>query len=1395
MAFATKKSLQPLLRKLAQSGDVDSATDGQLLECFLTLRQESAFRTLVDRHGPMVLGVCRRVLHDVHDAEDAFQATFLVLVRKAATVVPREFVANWLYGVACRTAQKLRVSRTRADAARRRLYDRVTAMAERTRTDDEVWRDLQPVLDQELQRLPDKYRVAVVLCDLEGKPRKQAAEQLGWPEGTLSGRLARARKLLATRLTRRGVTLSVATLAATLAKEGAAAAVPAVLKSNVTRAAVLMAGGEAVPAKVVSAQVSDLTERVTKTLLVSRLRLGLLFVTAVALAAVGAGLVARNIVAGVQQPPRPDDAKPKTLDRAELPDNKARPADVEMHVIGVGEPKEGRGGRVFVEVRPTARPVVLVLTSYNSVEWHVKLAEGARVKKAIVSGYFAQEINGLPADVPVENRSWFPNDGSRRKNGWFYASEWNTPEYREMARRLNELTGLPIASFQSADHAESFIVDGSRGREHGQKTLQPRPPTPKEPTPDELRASLANGELHVVAVYRADFNNRGKPVDVEVRPTTRPVVLVLMSYMEAVWNVRCRDGARVQAVIVGGGFPQEVDGLPEGVPVHRFCQDASTYYFDRRAAFRDKGSFYAYRPNTFDYRRAVERLNDVTGLLVATFQGQETGNSFVVDGTRGREFAQKERRPRPARPKEATSEEFRAACVGADLHVIGTGGPGPKSRSDWVDVEVRPTARPVVLALSSYNSVLWKLKIADGVQVRAVVIAGYSEQEFEGIPAGISVAYRAAFPHGSNRDDFYASKPDTLEYRRTAEKLNDLTGLLVATYQWENAGTSFVVDGTRGGEFVQKERRPRPVRPKRLTPEEIRAVCAGAELHAVSMYWATPGDNGAPVDVEVRPTGKPVVLVLASYMSALWRVKIAEGARVRAVILGGQNEQEFEGVPADVPVIYRASRPSGRTDSFCAWKSNTLEYRRMVESLNDLTGLLISTFQVVKEADAFVVDGVRGRDLAQKDRKPRPTLPKEPTPQELLAASAGAELHVVGVYGAGDGDNGGPIDVEVRAAAKPVVLVLTSYYPVLWKVKIAAGAQVRAVILGGYGEQEIEGLPAGIPVLYRAGRSPRRDAESFYAYDASKVEYRRLVGWLNDLTGLLVSTFQGKERAVSFVIDGTRGREFAQKEREKDRPKTPENIKKVSQPQAEEEPLADVADVPAKDLRAGGDADKRYFLIGPKKDAKPPAEGFGLVVILPGGDGSADFNPFVRRIFKYALPDRYLAAQPVAVEWFPGQPIVWPTKTNRVDDMKFSTEEFVAAVIEDVAKKHKIDRTRVFSLSWSSSGPAAYAVALQEKRPVTGSLVTMSVFNPPFLPPLKAAKGHAFYLYHSPDDRVCPYRMAEQAKKDLAANGAKVRLETYAGGHGWRGNVYRDIRKGVDWLEENREKAGGPPSK
>jgi len=235
----------------------------------------------------------------------------------------------------------------------------------------------------------------------------------------------------------------------------------------------------------------------------------------------------------------------------------------------------------------------------------------------------------------------------------------------------------------------------------------------------------------------------------------------------------------------------------------------------------------------------------------------------------------------------------------------------------------------------------------------------------------------------------------------------------------------------------------------------------------------------------------------------------------------------------------------------------------------------------------------------------------------------------------------------------------------------------------------------------------------------------------------------------------------------------------------------DVADIASQDLRVGKDEKKRYFLIEPAKNAKAPKKGLGLIVVLPGGDGSADFHPFIKRIYKNALPEGYVLAQPVAVKWTEDQEIVWPTDKNRVEGMKFTTEEFIDAVIKDVAGKHKLDPERAFTLTWSSSGPAAYAASLSSDK-ITGSFIAMSVFKPNLLPPLEKAKGQAYFLYHSEDDRVCPFRMAEQAEKDLKKQSATVKLATYEGGHGWRGNLYDDIREGVEWLEKNHGTAAKP---
>jgi RNA polymerase sigma-70 factor (ECF subfamily) len=281
-------------------------TDGQLVECFLGRGEEAAFAALVRRHGPMVLGVCRRLLGHAQDAEDAFQATFLVLARRAGSVVPRERVGNWLYGVARRTARK-----ARAAATRRRSRERqVGELPEPAAPEGQLWADLRPLLDRELERLPEKYRGPVVLCDLEGNTHKEAARQLGWPEGTVSTRLTRARALLARRLARRSLALSGAALALALGHPAATAGVPGPLVVSTAKAATLVAAGRAA-AGAVPARVAALTEGVLKAMLFAKLRVVFFTLLALAVLGLGAGGLAYRALAA-DKPGAPKEGAAKT---------------------------------------------------------------------------------------------------------------------------------------------------------------------------------------------------------------------------------------------------------------------------------------------------------------------------------------------------------------------------------------------------------------------------------------------------------------------------------------------------------------------------------------------------------------------------------------------------------------------------------------------------------------------------------------------------------------------------------------------------------------------------------------------------------------------------------------------------------------------------------------------------------------------------------------------------------------------------------------------------------------------------------------------------------------------------------------------------------------------------
>jgi RNA polymerase sigma factor (sigma-70 family) len=275
------------LRQLVLTGNASGLSDGQLLEQFVTRHDEAAFAVLVRRHGSMVWAVCQRVSQNPHDAEDAFQATFLVLVRKASAIGKPEFVGSWLHGVAYRVAMKVRAQSSRWKGQESLPEDLVTGEL----LPELAWRELQLVLDEEVNRLPAKYRAPFVLCYLEGKTYTQAARQLGWAAGTVSGRLARSRELLRARLARRGFGFSAGLLGTVLCQQAASAAVPVVvLNSTIKAAATVAAGGAAT--SVVSAKIAALTEGVLKTMVLSKLRtavigvviLGLVGLTGVMLA-------------------------------------------------------------------------------------------------------------------------------------------------------------------------------------------------------------------------------------------------------------------------------------------------------------------------------------------------------------------------------------------------------------------------------------------------------------------------------------------------------------------------------------------------------------------------------------------------------------------------------------------------------------------------------------------------------------------------------------------------------------------------------------------------------------------------------------------------------------------------------------------------------------------------------------------------------------------------------------------------------------------------------------------------------------------------------------------------------------------------------------------------------
>jgi polysaccharide export outer membrane protein len=312
---------EPILLRQVQTlfgvGTVCGLTDGELLERYVARRgelSELAFTALLERHGRMVLGICHRMLTDPHDVQDAFQATFLVLVRRARSIRNRDSVASWLHGVAFRVACS-----ARSAAVRRRRHERAHAeqagrfVAELHEEND----NLKKVLDEELSRLPERYRAVVVLCDLEELSYEQAARSLGWPMGTVKSRLARGRDKLRTCLLHRGVAPVAGLIGASWIGENACAEVSAELLQTTVQAALRVATHR-VGAHLISPSVLSLTEGVISTMLLTKLKLsagGLL---------IGASLVSLAVVfaspglRAVAREPRSIQTNPSALADQEL---------------------------------------------------------------------------------------------------------------------------------------------------------------------------------------------------------------------------------------------------------------------------------------------------------------------------------------------------------------------------------------------------------------------------------------------------------------------------------------------------------------------------------------------------------------------------------------------------------------------------------------------------------------------------------------------------------------------------------------------------------------------------------------------------------------------------------------------------------------------------------------------------------------------------------------------------------------------------------------------------------------------------------------------------------------------------------------------------------------------
>lgn len=293
------------IRRAIGLGKAADSPDRELLERFADRGEEAAFEALLRRHGPLVLGVCRRMLSNPHDVDDAFQATFFIFVRKARAIARGDAVGSWLYRVAYHAAVKVRAAAARRQSREAPLPETEVAAVDTA----ESWRELQPLVDDAVNRLPEKYRRPIVLCCLEGKSNEEAARELGCPVATVGTRLSRARERLRGWLTRRGVTVPAVALATLLEQSAAPAAVPAALLDTTLKAGMLLSAGETTAAGAFLPGIATLARAVSRDMILARLRVAVIALTFVAVLT-GTGWLTFRALAHTAIPLPPEEATP-----------------------------------------------------------------------------------------------------------------------------------------------------------------------------------------------------------------------------------------------------------------------------------------------------------------------------------------------------------------------------------------------------------------------------------------------------------------------------------------------------------------------------------------------------------------------------------------------------------------------------------------------------------------------------------------------------------------------------------------------------------------------------------------------------------------------------------------------------------------------------------------------------------------------------------------------------------------------------------------------------------------------------------------------------------------------------------------------------------------------------